>query len=158
MLDQDGAPVPIGAVGRVFVGNDMLFDGYTNAASPAIEDQLMDTGDLGYLDASGRLFVAGRDDEMIISGGENVFPRPVEEAIARLPQVAEVAVVGVPDPEFGQRLAAFVVCTAGASLDERNMRSSFEAMTMSPGFIAASRSAPAGRSLNWVPPETPASV
>ena len=119
VLDQDGAPVPIGAVGRVFVGNDMLFDGYTNAASPAIEDQLMDTGDLGYLDASGRLFVAGRDDEMIISGGENVFPRPVEEAIARLPQVAEVAVVGVPDPEFGQRLAAFVVCTAGASLDER---------------------------------------
>ena len=96
----------------------MLFDGYTNAASPAIEDQLMDTGDLGYLDANGRLFIAGRDDEMIISGGENVFPRPVEEAIARLPQVADVAVVGVPDAEFGQRLAAFVVTADGASLDD----------------------------------------
>jgi acyl-CoA synthetase (AMP-forming)/AMP-acid ligase II/uncharacterized protein YndB with AHSA1/START domain len=118
ILDQDGNPLPVGAVGRIFVGNDMLFDGYTNAASPAIEDQLMDTGDLGYLDAGGRLFVAGRDDEMIISGGENVFPRPVEEAIANLPQVAEVAVVGVPDPEFGQRLAAFVVRAEGASLDE----------------------------------------
>jgi acyl-CoA synthetase (AMP-forming)/AMP-acid ligase II len=112
----------VGAVGRIFVGNDMLFDGYTNAASPAIEDQLMDTGDLGYLDASGRLFVAGRDDEMIISGGENVFPRPVEEAIAFLPQVADVAVVGVPDPEFGQRLAAFVVRAEGASLDEEMVK------------------------------------
>ena len=118
ILGQDGHPLPIGAVGRIFVGNDMLFDGYTNAASPAIEDQLMDTGDLGYLDANGRLFIAGRDDEMIISGGENVFPRPVEEAIARLPQVADVAVVGVPDPEFGQRLAAFVVTADGASLDD----------------------------------------
>lgn len=118
ILGQDGHPLPIGAVGRIFVGNDMLFDGYTNAASPAIEDQLMDTGDLGYLDANGRLFVAGRDDEMIISGGENVFPRPVEEAIALLPQVADVAVVGVPDPEFGQRLAAFVVQADGAALDE----------------------------------------
>lgn len=118
ILDQDGNPLAVGAVGRIFVGNDMLFDGYTNAASPAIENQLMDTGDLGYLDASGRLFVAGRDDEMIISGGENVFPRPVEEAIALLPQVADVAVVGVPDPEFGQRLAAFVARAEGASLDE----------------------------------------
>jgi acyl-CoA synthetase (AMP-forming)/AMP-acid ligase II len=106
------------AVGRIFVGNDMLFDGYTNAASPAIEDRLMHTGDLGYLDASGRLFVAGRDDEMIISGGENVFPRPVEEAIAVLPQVSDVAVVGVPDPQFGQRLAAFVVRARGASLQQ----------------------------------------
>jgi len=59
---------------------------------------------------------------MIISGGENVFPRPVEEAIARLPQVAYVAVVGVPDSEFGQRLAAFVVRTEGSSLDEDVVR------------------------------------
>ncbi|MGV0810579.1 AMP-binding protein [Mycolicibacterium boenickei] len=122
VLDQAGHPVPVGAVGRTFVGNDMLFDGYTNAASPAIEDQLMDTGDLGYLDASGRLFIAGRDDEMIISGGENVFPRPVEEALALLPQISEVAVIGVPDPVFGQRLAAFVVRAEGASLDEEMVK------------------------------------
>ncbi|MEX3765550.1 acyl-CoA synthetase, partial [Mycolicibacterium fortuitum] len=118
ILDQAGHPLPVGAVGRIFVGNDMLFDGYTNAASPAVQDRLMDTGDVGYLDASGRLFVAGRDDEMIISGGENVFPRPVEEALALLPQVSEVAVIGVPDPVFGQRLAAFVVVAEGASLDQ----------------------------------------
>jgi acyl-CoA synthetase (AMP-forming)/AMP-acid ligase II len=122
ILGQDGNPLPVGAVGRIFVGNDMLFDGYTNAATPAVEDKLMDTGDLGYLDASGRLFVAGRDDEMIISGGENVFPRPVEEAIAFLPQVADVAVVGVSDQEFGQRLAAFVVRAEGASIDEEMVR------------------------------------
>lgn len=122
ILDEAGKALPVGAIGRIFVGNDMLFDGYTNAASPAIEDRLMDTGDLGYLDASGRLFVAGRDDDMIISGGENVFPRPVEEAIAVLPQVADVAVVGVPDPEFGQRLAAFVVRTEGSSLDEDTVK------------------------------------
>ncbi|WP_441958696.1 AMP-binding protein [Mycolicibacterium houstonense] len=122
ILDDHGGIAPVGAVGRIFVGNDMLFDGYTNAASPAVEDRLMDTGDLGYVDGSGRLFVAGRDDDMIISGGENVFPRPVEEAIAVLPQVADVAVVGVPDPEFGQRLAAFVVRTEGASLDEDTVK------------------------------------
>jgi acyl-CoA synthetase (AMP-forming)/AMP-acid ligase II len=114
--------LPVGAVGRIFVGNDMLFEGYTNADSPAVEDQLMDTGDLGYLDAGGRLFVAGRDDDMIISGGENVFPRPVEEALAVLPQIADVAVVGVPDPEFGQRLSAFVVRAEGASLDEEMVK------------------------------------
>jgi acyl-CoA synthetase (AMP-forming)/AMP-acid ligase II/carbon monoxide dehydrogenase subunit G len=123
VLGPDGTPRPVGAVGRIFVGNDMLFDGYTNAASPAVEDRLMDTGDLGYLDAGGRLFIAGRDDEMIISGGENVFPRPVEEALALLPQVSEVAVVGVPDAEFGQRLAAFVVRAQGASLDEAMVKS-----------------------------------
>ncbi|MGW4098569.1 AMP-binding protein [Mycobacterium sp. NPDC004974] len=122
ILDNRGNIAPAGTVGRIFVGNDMLFDGYTNATSPAVEDRLMDTGDLGYLDASGRLFVAGRDDDMIISGGENVFPRPVEEALAVLPQVADVAVVGVPDPEFGQRLAAFVVRTEGASLDEDTVK------------------------------------
>lgn len=123
ILDAAGKAVPCGAVGRIFVGNDMLFDGYSNAASPQIADELMDTGDLGYLDAEGRLFVSGRDDEMIISGGENVFPRPVEEALSYLPQVREVAVVGVPDPEFGQRLAAFVVARDGARLDQDMVRS-----------------------------------
>ena len=118
ILDETGTPLPTGGVGRIFVGNDMLFDGYTDAAPPPIAGNLMDTGDLGYLDADGRLFVSGRDDEMIISGGENVFPRPVEEALSHLPQVSEVAVVGVPDNEYGQRLVAFVVARDGARLDQ----------------------------------------
>ncbi|MEV5834570.1 AMP-binding protein [Nocardia sp. NPDC052112] len=123
VLGPDQRPVPIGVTGHIFVGNHMLFDGYVNSAPPAESDGMLDTGDLGYLDVAGRMFVAGRDDEMIISGGENVFPRPVEEALAHLPQVSEVAVVGVPDSEFGQRLAAFVVKREGAGLDSDMIRS-----------------------------------
>ncbi|WP_405489817.1 AMP-binding protein [Nocardia sp. NBC_00511] len=122
VLGADRRPVPIGATGRIFVGNHMLFDGYTDATPPDEADGMLDTGDLGYLDASGKLFVAGRDDEMIISGGENVFPRAVEEALSFLPQVHEVAVIGVPDHEFGQRLAAFVVKRPGSGLDSDMIR------------------------------------
>lgn len=122
VLGPDLRPVPVGTTGHIFVANHMLFDGYVNSAPPEEADGMLDTGDLGYLDAAGRLFVAGRDDEMIISGGENVFPRPVEEALAHLPQITEVAVVGVPDREFGQRLAAFVVKREGAGLDSDMVR------------------------------------
>ncbi|WP_067536430.1 AMP-binding protein [Nocardia crassostreae] len=122
VLDQDSRPVPIGAVGRIFVSNHMLFDGYVNSTPPDEADGMLDTGDLGYMDVAGRLFIAGRGDEMIISGGENIFPRPVEEALAFLPQVDDVAVVGVPDAEFGQRLAAFVVTRQGAGLDSAMVR------------------------------------
>ncbi|QLY30653.1 AMP-binding protein [Nocardia huaxiensis] len=122
VLGQDRRPVPVGTVGRIFVGNHMLFDGYTDATPPDEANGMLDTGDIGYLDASGKLFVAGRDDEMIISGGENVFPRAVEEALSHLPQVSEVAVVGVPDHEFGQRLAAFVVKRPGSGLDSEMVR------------------------------------
>lgn len=122
VLGPDHKPVPIGATGHIFVSNHMLFDGYVNAAPPDEAHGMLDTGDVGYFDVNGRLFIAGRDDEMIISGGENVFPRPVEEALAYLPQVSEVAVVGVPDPEFGQRLAAFVVKHEGSGLDSEMVR------------------------------------
>ncbi len=122
VLGPDRRPLPVGAVGRIFVGNHMLFDGYTDATPPDEADGMLDTGDISYLDATGKLFVAGRDDEMIISGGENVFPRAVEEALSHLPQVCEVAVVGVPDHEFGQRLAAFVVKRPGSGLDSDMVR------------------------------------
>ncbi|MGH3517226.1 MAG: AMP-binding protein [Haloechinothrix sp.] len=122
ILDSAGRPLPRGAVGRIFVGNDMLFDGYTDGGSKDMQSSLMDTGDLGYLDADGRLAVSGRQDEMIISGGENVFPRSVEEALAFLPQVREVAVVGTPDAEYGQRLAAYIVLRDGARLDADMVR------------------------------------
>ena len=80
--------------------------------------ELVSTGDTGFFDGAGRLHVVGRDDEMIVSGGENVFPREVEDCIAEHPDVVEVAVIGVPDDEFGQRLKAFVVLGADATLDE----------------------------------------
>jgi acyl-CoA synthetase (AMP-forming)/AMP-acid ligase II len=122
ILDRDGHSAPPGTVGRIFVGNDMLFDGYTDGGQLALRHTLMDTGDRGYLDADGRLFVAGRDDEMIVSGGENVFPRPVEDILMALPQVREAAVVGVPDTEYGQRLAAYIVLRPGAQLDADSVR------------------------------------
>ncbi|QKW31600.1 AMP-binding protein [Nocardiopsis flavescens] len=122
VVDADGAELPPGREGSIFVGNAMLFDGYTNGRSKRVADGLMETGDRGYIDADGLLHVAGRDDDMIVSGGENVFPRPVEEAIVALPGVREVVVAGVPDEEFGQRFAAFVVPHEGASPDPNEIR------------------------------------
>lgn len=116
ILDDDGRPVPRGAVGQICVGNGMLFEGYTNGTGKPMFGDLMATGDRGRLDAEGRLYVVGRADDMIVSGGENAFPRPVEEAIAALPEVADVAVFGVPDERFGHRFAAYVVLHEGATL------------------------------------------
>ncbi|MFF0654894.1 AMP-binding protein [Micromonospora tulbaghiae] len=122
ILDDTGRPVRDGEVGRIFVGNEMLFEGYTSGAGRESHDGLLDTGDLGRLNADGLLFVDGRADDMIVSGGENVFPSEVEDLIARLPQVREVAVIGVPDPDYGQRLAAFLALRAGETLDPEAVR------------------------------------
>lgn len=122
ILDPDLRPVPVGATGRVFIGNEMLFDGYVNSAPPAEAHNMLDTGDMGYVDVEGRLFIDGRGDEMIIAGGEKFFPRPVEEALEYLPQVREAAVVGVPDADFGQRLAAFIVKIEDTGLDSQMIR------------------------------------
>ncbi|GGS27797.1 AMP-binding protein [Actinokineospora fastidiosa] len=122
ILDADGRPLPPGMVGRIAVGNEMLFEGYTDGADVEMHGDLMVTGDRGYLDADGRLFVSGRDDDMIVSGGENVFPRPVEELLLSLDQVADAAVVGVPDPDYGQRFAAFVALKPGARLHATDIR------------------------------------
>jgi fatty-acyl-CoA synthase len=109
IYDEDGKELPQGETGRIFVGNEMLFEGYTGGGNKDVIDGLMSTGDVGYLDEEGRLHVSGRDDDMIVSGGENVFPREVEDLIANMKGVDEVAVIGVDDEEFGQRLKAFVV-------------------------------------------------
>ncbi len=118
LLDERGKEVPQGESGRIFVANEMMFDGYTGGGGKEIVDGLMSTGDVGHLDSGGRLFVDGRDDEMIVSGGENVFPREVEDLLSDHAGIAEAAVIGVPDAEFGQRLRAFVVAANGTSLDE----------------------------------------
>ena len=95
LLDADGREVTAGEGGRIFVANEMMFDGYTGGGSKEIIGGLMSTGDVGHFDAEGRLFVDGRDDEMIVSGGENVFPREVEDLLADHDDIEEVAVVGV---------------------------------------------------------------
>ena len=122
VLGDDDRPVAPGTPGRLFIGNELLFEGYTNGTSPEVRDGLLATGDVGHVDADGRVFIDGRQDDMIISGGENVFPSEVENLLADLPQVREVAVIGVPDAEFGQRLAAYVVLQPGAAADVDGIR------------------------------------
>ncbi|GGF58688.1 fatty-acyl-CoA synthase [Marmoricola endophyticus] len=109
LFDEDDHEVPEGEAGRIFVGNSMLFEGYTGGGTKDSIDGLMSSGDIGRFDEDGRLFIEGRDDEMIVSGGENVFPQEVEDVIAKHDGVDEVAAIGVDDDEFGQRLRAFVV-------------------------------------------------
>ncbi len=118
LLDEHGREVAPGEVGRIFVANEFMFEGYTDGGNKEIVRGMMRTGDVGRLDAQGRLFVDGRDDEMIVSGGENVFPREVEDLLADHEQIEEVAVVGVEDAEFGQRLKAFVVPRNGNGLTQ----------------------------------------
>ena len=120
--DDDVELTEPGRSGRIFVGGEMVFNGYTGASARTTIDGLVSTGDVGHLDEQGRLYVDGREDEMIVSGAENIFPGEVEDAIARLRGVAEVAVTGVPDDEFGERLRAFVVARAGARLSAGDVR------------------------------------
>jgi acyl-CoA synthetase (AMP-forming)/AMP-acid ligase II len=122
ILGDDGRPVPQGVIGRIFVGNDMLFEGYTGGEKREFHDGMIATGDLGHVDSNGLLFVDGREDDMVISGGENVYPSSVEQLLAELPQVREVAVAGVPDPEYGQRLAAWIALRDGEKLDPDAVR------------------------------------
>jgi acyl-CoA synthetase (AMP-forming)/AMP-acid ligase II len=118
LYDETGTEVPGGEVGRIFAGNEMSFDGYTGGGGKEIIDGLLSTGDMGRFDEHGRLFVDGRDDEMIVSGGENVFPREVEDLLADHEGIEEAAVIGVEDEEFGQRLKAFVVARNGGLSEE----------------------------------------
>ncbi len=122
ILDDDGHRARTGQVGRIFVGNPARFDGYTGGGSKAVVDGRMATGDQGYIDGRGRLHVDGRDDDMIVSGGENVFPREVEDLLVAHPGIVDAAVVGVDDAAFGQRLVAFVVLAPASTLDAPAVR------------------------------------
>jgi fatty-acyl-CoA synthase len=122
ILGDDGQELPAGASGRIFVGSEMLFEGYTGGGDKDRRGGLMATGDVGHFDAEGRLFVDGRDDDMIVSGGENVFPGEVEDLLAGLAGIREVAVVGVPDAQFGQRLRAVVSLESGTQLSEAQLQ------------------------------------
>jgi acyl-CoA synthetase (AMP-forming)/AMP-acid ligase II len=122
IFDDDGTEVPQGEAGRIFVGNNLLFEGYTGGGNKDMIDGLMSSGDLGRFDEHGLLFVEGRDDEMIVSGGENVFPKEVEDCLARHAAVVEVAAIGVDDDDFGKRLRAFVVLREGASASEDELK------------------------------------
>ncbi|GAA3605257.1 AMP-binding protein [Marihabitans asiaticum] len=115
IVDGDGRELPSGQTGRIFCGNELVFDGYTNGQGKEFLDGLVSTGDMGY-ERDGLYFVVGRDDDMVIVGGENVYPIEVESLLAQHPAVREVSVVGVPDPDLGQRLAAFIALMPGEEL------------------------------------------
>jgi acyl-CoA synthetase (AMP-forming)/AMP-acid ligase II len=123
ILGDDDHPVSPGAEGRVFVRNDMLFEGYTREGAGVERfGGMIGTGDVGRLDEHGLLHLTGRADDMIVSGGENVHPGPVEELIAARPEVREAAVTGVADEQYGQRLAAYVVLEPDARVDADEVR------------------------------------
>jgi fatty-acyl-CoA synthase len=111
-----------GETGRIFVGNVLPFEGYTGGGTKEMLGDLMSTGDVGHFDEGGRLFIDGRDDEMIVSGGENVFPREIEELLVTHEAIEEGAAIGVPDEDFGQRLKAFVVLRPGKELSEEDVK------------------------------------
>jgi len=121
ILDEDNREVPPGETGRIFCGNELVFDGYTSGSSKDFVDGLVSTGDMGH-EKDGLFHIDGRDDDMIVSGGENVYPIEVESLLVEHRAVREVSVVGVPDPEFGQRLAAFVVLHDGVELSADDVK------------------------------------
>lgn len=122
IYDDNGKEVRRGEVGRIFVGNTFPFSGYTGGGNKQVIDGLLSSGDVGYFDEYGLLYVSGRDDEMIVSGGENVFPAEVEDLISGHPDVVEATAIGVEDKEWGQRLRAFVVKQAGGQVDEEAIK------------------------------------
>jgi len=122
LIDERGKEVKPGETGRIFVGNISQFEGYTGGGHKDIVQGLMSSGDVGHFDAHGRLYIDGRDDEMIVSGGENVFPAEVEELLGSHESIQEAAAIGVEDEKFGQRLKAYVVLQKGANLSEDEIK------------------------------------
>ncbi|MGE2691323.1 acyl-CoA ligase FadD12 [Mycolicibacterium pulveris] len=122
ILDAEFNELPTGETGQIYVRSGTLFDGYTSGATKDFHEGFMASGDMGYLDDAGRLFVVGRDDEMIVSGGENVYPIEVENVLAAHPQVGEATVLGVDDEQYGQRLAAFVVLARAATVTADDLK------------------------------------
>jgi acyl-CoA synthetase (AMP-forming)/AMP-acid ligase II len=122
IVDEQGNDVPPGETGRIFIGNQLAFEGYTGGGDKEHLGDLLSSGDVGHFDDDGRLFIDGRDDEMIVSGGENVFPREVEDLLSDHEAIDEAAAIGVEDEEFGQRLRAFVVKEEGKDVSEEDLK------------------------------------
>jgi fatty-acyl-CoA synthase len=123
LLDEAGAPIAAAAtVGRIFVASSARFEGYSNGQDKEVVNGLTSTGDLGYFDDRGRLFIVGRQDYMIVSGGENVYPSEIEELLNSDARISEAAVVGVDDDRFGQALKAVIVVAPNQDVDEQELK------------------------------------
>ena len=116
--DPEGRRLPANEVGEILVRGLSVMTGYwqnPEATAAALKDGWLWTGDMGLLDADGFLTLRDRSKDLIISGGSNIYPREVEEVLLRHPHVTEAAVVGTPDPQWGERVVAFVVAAPGAT-------------------------------------------
>jgi fatty-acyl-CoA synthase len=122
VVDEQDRDCPPGEPGRIFVGSGLSFGGYTDGSDKDRLGELVSTGDLGMLDDEGRLTVLGRDDDMVVIGGENVYPGQVEDVLHAHPSVADVAVVDVPDDQWGARLVAHVVPAGDAQVDPDELK------------------------------------
>ncbi|MBF6326981.1 acyl-CoA synthetase [Nocardia transvalensis] len=123
LFDDEGRRIhERNVTGRIFVRSILAFEGYTDGRHKQVIDGFMSSGDVGHFDEHGLLFVDGRDDDMIVSGGENVFPQEVENLLLERPDIFDAAVVGVDDVEFGKRLRAFIVPEAGATPDAEDIK------------------------------------
>ena len=119
IVGDDGAPLAPGEVGEICVRTTRVMKGYAGSGgSPLVRDGWLPTRDMGWVDEDGYVYIAGRKDDMIIRGGENIAPAEVEAVLQSHPAVEEAAVIGVPDVEWGQRVAAFVVLRPGAAVTE----------------------------------------
>lgn len=113
IANEGGQTLPVGEVGEILVRGDVVMPGYwenPEATAKTLQDRWLWTGDMGRMDQDGYVTLIDRSKDMIISGGTNIYPREVEEALLEHPLVTEVAVVGRPDPEWGEEVVAFVVC------------------------------------------------
>jgi acyl-CoA synthetase (AMP-forming)/AMP-acid ligase II len=122
LRDDAGNPVPVGDPGHIWLRGEQVSGEYAGSGSAVDARGFFDTRDAGRLDAEGYLFLQGRVDDTIIRGGENIAPAEIEDVLLRHPDVADVAVIGIPDDEWGQRLAAVVVASAGAAPDAEELR------------------------------------
>ena len=126
VIDQQGVEQPSGEIGEVLVSGSTVMAGYygdPEATSQVIRAGWLHTGDMGYLDSDGDLWIIQRRSDLIVSGGENVYPVEVEKVLHKHPAVAEACVVGLSDPEWGQRVAAMVVVKTGCDLKEEALLS-----------------------------------
>jgi len=114
IFNEDGDRIGPGEIGEIYIKSDVMFEGYTSGDSKEVRDGYMTIGDLGYVDEGGFLFIEGRADDMVVVGGENIYPVEIEETLDDMDGVEDVAVMGVPDDEYGEVLGAFVVGTVKA--------------------------------------------
>jgi len=124
VLDADGKPCATDEIGEIVCRGDVVMSGYwrnPQASAQALREGWLYTGDMGSFDASGRLTLRDRSKDVVISGGSNIYPREVEEALLTHPGVAEVCVIGQPDAEWGEVVVAFVVPAAGMAADSASL-------------------------------------